>query len=156
MTTLRRFTFEPDALVAGDARLPWSDISVLIRATHRTHGESTATVKSTKLDIGRAVLTGGLMITKTKKTEIVTKTDESEPVLYIFRASGDPAWILHEQRTNFSALGPELTPTAPRNFVVAIQRIRKLATNARFDERLVSRKISPEELDLLAHVASIS
>ena len=156
MTRLRNFAFEPDALVAGDERLPWSDISVLIRATHRFHTEGTTTVKTTKLDLGRAVLTGGLMITKTKKQEVVTRSDNSEPVLYIFRASGEPAWILHEQRTNFAALGADLTPTAPRNFVLAIDRIRARATNARFDERLAARKTTPDELDLLAHILAVS
>src|SRR4051812_19427354 len=40
MVSLKRFTLESDALVAGDERLPWASITALVRATDKRRVES--------------------------------------------------------------------------------------------------------------------
>ena len=67
MVPLRRFTFEPDALVAADvpgARLPYDDILGIFRASHQTRTETRTETKSKQFSAGRALLTGGLLVTK--------------------------------------------------------------------------------------------
>ena len=158
MISLRRFALEPEALVAADRgeRLPWSDVGVLVRAVDRKKRHTTAVVKEKKLDVTRAVLTGGLVRNKTTQREVVTRVDDSEPVLYLFRRSGAAPWILREQGTHYEALGARLAPTAAPNFVAAVEELRARATGARYDDRLVTRRAAPEELDLLAHVIAWS
>lgn len=157
MVSLKRFALGDDALVAGDERLPWNDLAVLVRAVERRRVETTTTVKEKKTDLVRAVVTGGLVRSKTTTRVETARNDESEPVLYLFRASAATPWILREQGTHYEALGARLQPTAAPNFVATVAELRARAPRARFDERLVPRRVpSPEELDLLAHLVAWS
>jgi hypothetical protein len=157
MVSLKRFALEPDALVAGDARLPWSDVAALVRAVERRRVETTTTVKEKKTDLVRAVVTGGLVRSKTTTREQTARNDESEPVLYLFRKSGATPWILREQGTHYEALGARLAPTAAPNFVTTVAELRARAPRACYDERLVARRVaSPAELELLAHLVAWS
>ncbi len=153
MTTLRRFTFEPrrarcPVMHACRGRHLRADSR---HAPHARRRDAPRPSRSTKLDLGRADAHRRLMITKTEKTEIAVerrRIREPSPCSTSFGASGDPAWILHEQRTNFSALRPRAAPPhgPDLTFVLtSIQRIHqacKLVPDAaRFDERLLrSRK----------------
>lgn len=160
MVSLRRFALDDDALVAGDRgeRLPWSDIAVLVRAFDRRRSETSTTVTEKKLDMVRLVASGGLIRNKTTKREVVTRADDSEPVLYLFRTSGATPWILREQGTHYEALGKKLSPAAGPNFVTAVAELRARAPHARYDERLVTRRgiTSSHDLDLLAYLVARS
>jgi hypothetical protein len=156
MVALRRFDFEPDALVSHDAtgdRLAWADIRALVRATQRTTTHTTSVVTEKKFDVARAVATGGLMINKKTTTTQTTHATEHEPVLYIFGPPNTTPWLLREQHARYDALGAVVTPHSLKNFELAIAEIRRRAPHARFDERLVARKgAMPDELDVLAHI----
>ena len=150
MVSLRRFQMDAGALDAGGERLPWADISALIHARHHTQTATTEVVKENKFNLGRAVMTGGLVMRKTEKREVVTVTADTEHVLYLFRASGGTPWLLREQSTHYGALGAALAPTAMRNFAIAIEQFRTRAPHARFDESLARRPVS--DVDLFAHL----
>jgi hypothetical protein len=159
MVSLKRFALDEDALVATDRgeRLPWGDVAVLVRAVERRRVETTTLVKEKKTDLVRAVVTGGLVRSKTTTRAETARSDESEPVLYLFRGSGATPWILREQGTHYEALGARLSPTAAPNFLATVAELRARAPQARWDERLVARRVpSPEELDLLAHLVAWS
>ena len=160
MVSLRRFALEEAALVAGDRgeRLPWSDIAVLVRATDRRRVETSTTVKEKRLDVVRLVASGGLVRNKTTTREVTTRADESEPILYLFRASGATPWILREQGTHYEALGARVQPAAAPNFTATVAELRARAPRARYDERLVARRgiASSHDLDLLAHLVARS
>jgi hypothetical protein len=160
MISLRRFAFEDDALVAVDRgeRLPWDDLSALVRAVDRRRTETSTTVTEKKLDLTRLVATGGLVRNKKTTREVITRVDETEPVLFLFRKSGAAPWILREQGTHYEALGARLAPTAAPNFLRTVEELRARAPAARYDERLVSRRgiASSQDLDLLAHLVARS
>jgi hypothetical protein len=154
MLALKRFHFESDALVSSDglgARLPWGDITALVRATHRTVTESSEVVQEKKFSPMRAALSGGLVINTTTTTKLKTHTSENEAVLYIF-AAGTAPWLLRERHARYDALGSAVTLQSLENFRLTVAEIRKHAPRAPFDERLVTRKTSPEEDDILAHI----
>lgn len=171
MISLRRFRLDDDALVAADrpdARLPWSDLAALIRATDRTRVESVDQVKDKRFDLGRALATGGLIRSRTTRREVTTRVDDSEQLLYLFRRSGQTPWILREQGTHYGALGAQLASTALPNFLATVERLRLMAPEARVDERLLSRRLprasaplrggrvtSANDLDLLAHLVAL-
>ncbi|HEV7558556.1 MAG TPA: hypothetical protein VGO00_23965 [Kofleriaceae bacterium] len=150
MVSLRRFDMTDAGLEAGTERLPWTEISVLVHARHSHETEGVEVVKDKKFNLGRALVTGGLVMRKTVTREIVARKSDSEHVLYLFRASGGTPWLLREQGTHYSALGAALTPTAPRNFAIAVDEFRRRATAARFDDSLLRR--SPKDVDLYAHL----
>jgi hypothetical protein len=141
MTSLRDFHLEPDALVASAAsgeRFPYSDVLGLLRASHRTTTTSTQDVKERKLRPGMAIATGGLVLTKKTTREVITRTETREQVLYLFRKGRSAPWILRERAARYMGLGPDLRPTSLENFATTIRRLRELAPQAFYDERLMS------------------
>lgn len=170
MVTLKRFAIERDALVAnvGDERLPWARVTALVRATDRRRVESTNVVAEKKFDLGRTVMTGGLVRSRTTRREVTTRADDAEPVLYLFAGDGARPWLLREQGTHYEGLGDRLAPTAPANFLATVAEFRARAPHARYDERLVTRRrpaatapaspgklTSPHDLDLLAYLVTL-
>ena len=60
MRAMRNFGLEPDAVTVGrpsGERLPYEDISTMLRAAHRTSVDSVSVTKETKLSLGRTALT---------------------------------------------------------------------------------------------------
>jgi hypothetical protein len=82
------------------------------------------------------------MASKTTKREELSSSAETEPVLYVFRASGATPWLLRERATNYSALGRELAPSSMQNFLTTVRRLRELAPRAMYDERLLSLRVA--------------
>jgi hypothetical protein len=161
MTSLREFQLAEDWLTpqAGSSdRIGYGDIAVLLRATHRTTAESVEKIKERKLRPVMALATGGLVLSKTTTREVVTRTEDSEQVLYMFRRSGASPWLLRERSAHYGGLGAALRPTSLENFSNTVERIRNSAPLAAYDERLVnSRPIrgvanGVEATDILAHL----
>ena len=140
MISLKRFAFTPEALVAGDRgeRLPWAEVTALVRATDWRRVESATVVVEKKFDLARTVITGGLVRSRKTKTERTTRTDDTEPVLYVFAGATATPWLLREQGTHYEGLGERLASTAAPNFLETVEELRARAPQARFDERLVT------------------
>jgi hypothetical protein len=161
MVGLREFRLEAAELVADTSRpdrLLYDEILAFYRATHRTSTTTKEEVKEKKLRPGMAIATGGLIMSKTVKREVVTETTAHEQVLYLFRRNGGPAWILRERGARYAGLGEALSPTSLANFTTTMQRLRQLAPSAAYDERLLhSRPIrgvadGPDAADIIAHL----
>lgn len=139
MVVVRRFAFEPDALVLRDgagARLPYADILAVVRAVHRTRTETRSQVNDRSFSMGRALVTGGLVLTKTTSHEEKTVALDRDALLYLFRASNQTPWIVHERSADYSTLGAALAPSSAQNFLTLVARIRAAAPHAMYDERL--------------------
>ncbi len=146
MVAVRRFAFEPDAFVLPDVaggRLPWDDVLALFRAMHTTRTETRTETKSRKFSAGRALLTGGLSMTKTVASEERSQVTDRDQVLYVFRAGGDTPWILRERGTQYTGLGAELGPSSAQNFLTTLARLRARAPRAHYDERLMTPRSAP-------------
>lgn len=161
MTALRDFELRPGgiAATAEDVELlPYADVAALLRASHRAVTETTTEVKERKFRPGMALATGGLVISKTTTKEVTSRTEEREQVLYLFRRSGAPPWILRERGARYGGLGAELGRTALENFATMVKKLRSLAPGAFYDERLVSARairgvaVGADAADLLAHL----
>lgn len=140
MTSLKRFRLEATCIAASDdTKLPYTSILALVRATHRLQSETRSTVEEKKFRPGAALVTGGLVMTKTITREIVAQKDERMQVLYIFRNDGEP-WILRESGTDYSSLAEKRAPTQIENFRATIELLRAYAPQAVYDERLVSAR----------------
>jgi hypothetical protein len=102
--------------------------------------KSTAqTVKTSerKFAAGKALLSGGLMLTKKveKTTEVVTET--REPFLLVSRNDGEPDLILYERRLDYRFLGAEMQPVSRANLERVLARLRTLAPEAPLDDRVM-------------------
>jgi hypothetical protein len=161
MTVIVDVSFDPDALRAGNRqaeRLPYDDILALLAATHRTEETGTREEKERKFRPGMALATGGLVLSKTTKRQVVTHTQNREQVLYLFPKSGRTPWLLRERTARYAGLGPELAPSSWENFRTTRERLRERAPGARYDERLLALRSvrgipdGVEATDLLAHL----
>jgi len=137
----RSFAFEPAGarLTARDGEtltLPWDEVRLVLRGirTARTTSEHTET--SRKLALGRAVLTGGLVMTKKTTSTVRGSEEESEQFVLVHGRTGQRV-MLGENALEFSGLGPLLQPARTANIGVLAQEVRRRTPQAFHDDRLV-------------------
>lgn len=130
-----------EGFVAVDGRgqrhvCPAASIAAFLRG-HRTM-ETSELVKTTerKLDLGKALLTSGLAITKKVETTSERRTSSREPFILVQRNDGLPGIMLYEGRLNYQCLGPALQPSRSANFTALLARLRALAAGAPVDDRI--------------------
>lgn len=174
---VRTFAFGDDGLSCtslasnATAEVRWEDVVALVRAVHRSWSESLEKSTTQSLSLGRAALSGGLMMTKKVTTETKHSSSEHEPVLYLFRRQGPPLLFM-QSRVRYDGLGGVLQPSQLQNFATLSRRLREHAPRAPYDERLVSARPSTDRVraganggvssstadsvDLLAHLVALS
>jgi hypothetical protein len=97
----------------------------------------TETTERRQLSLGRAVLTGGLMVTKTVKTSKSEVQIDVAGFLHLYPAAGPPL-VFRQGDLNFAGLGKELQPSVAANFTRLVAVLRELCPKARYDERLAT------------------
>ena len=184
MLAVRRFHIDEDALVlegrgaggeaaaapAPDVRVPYAEMIALVLASHRHSFESHDEKKETKFRPVAALASGGVILTKTVKRDVVRTNEDREQVIYIFRRR-QPACLLREAVAQYGGLGEAVRPTRIENFQTTLRLLRANATAVPFDDRLVGVKRFPEPpndpgaprafdaetggVDLLAHLVAM-
>jgi hypothetical protein len=175
MFSPKAFRFEAGTFVGigngEERRLALTDIFALVRATVSTHVEDMVTSHERKLSMGRAALTGGLLLSKVGDRSDRRVTEEHEPVLYVFRIDAAP-WLLRSTQMRYHGLANEMKRSQVENFDVLIRTLRELAPSAPFDARLLSVRArantlvtsgskhlsvsSSGTIDVLAHIVASS
>ena len=145
MASPRSYVFEPESFVASDPAwgqqsMPYADIAALIQARAQVIEQSSAITKEKKLSMGRAVLSGGMMMRKTNTTEQRNMTEEHEQVLYLVRKDGRDPMFLRAGRLRHRGLGDRAGRTSLANFATLIAVLRERAPQALFDDRLVRQR----------------
>jgi hypothetical protein len=137
----RNLELSPERLVAVDGRgqrheCPVSAIAAFIRGIRLI--ETSEIIKTTqrKLDIGKALLTSGLSVTKKVETVSERTTSAKEHFLLIQCGSGLPEIMLCEHRLNYQCLGTGIQPSTYGNQVALLARLRALAPEAPVDDRI--------------------
>ena len=138
---VRSFAFE-DAGAHFTARsgatltLAWAEVRLVLRGlrTARTTIEHTETSRT--VSMGRAVLTGGLVMTK-KTSSTVHGSEEDCEQFVLVHGDGGERVILGEETVEFSGLGPLLQPARAANIGVVAQELKRRAPRAFHDDRLV-------------------
>jgi hypothetical protein len=90
-----------------------------------------------KFSPGKALLTGGLMLTSKKKIETNRQELHTEGFLAVGLRDG-PTLMFREKEVQYQGLGPAMQPTRFANFVALAQELRRRAPSAFYDERLMS------------------
>jgi hypothetical protein len=167
MVPMRRFAFDHGSIVAGNEQLPFDDVFAVLRATYRTQTEARSEVVEKQTSMGRAIMTGGLMMSKKVTRDETKRTSDREQILYLFRRSGRP-WILREKSAYYQGLGARMGVSQHENFNTTLALLREYMPRATFDDRLTQIRRVPERtrslsgkvdvssnadgMDLLAHV----
>ncbi len=141
---VRKFLFGDGGLEiearTGDAvRIEYDLIDTIIRGTRIVQTTETETVKEQKFAAGRAILTGGLMITKSVKVTRESRTvDVREGFIYLYPGNRRPIVFL-ESALLYDSLGPALRPTRAANFAFVLAELRRRCPGAAYDDRLLSK-----------------
>jgi hypothetical protein len=121
------------------AEVDYGEIQLVLRGARIDERTEIKRTEQRKFSPSRALLTGGLVLTKTtSKTEQVT-TVEREEFLHLYAGEG-PALALRAGALNYQSLGPALQPSTAANFAYLVDFFRRALPHARFDERLTSRQ----------------
>jgi hypothetical protein len=156
MTSMRRFCLNAGSISSDEgprAELPYGDVLALVAAVHRQRVTSESVVRDSKFSVGRAVMTGGMVNTRTVKRETRATTEERDAVLYVFRRGGGIPWILRERGTRWAGHGRPVAPTAGANFRPTVRLWRAPMPRAVYDDRLVTRRSAPERMAVAAGAA---
>lgn len=145
MVSPRGFSLRPHAFVGelaggGQAELAWSDLLAMFVATHLRSEATTTEASQKKFSMGRAALTGGLVMSKTTTKTAHRAAEEREPVLYLVHRQGHGHFLLAESRLRYGGLGERRGPAAHDNFRILIELLRERAPHALFDDRLLTQK----------------
>src|SRR5262245_31309508 len=107
-----------------------------VRIEERTEIKRT---EQRKFSPSRALLTGGLVLTKTTRKSELATTEEREDFLHLY-AGGDPPLVFRSGALNFRSLGAELRPSTAANYSYLVETLRRALPHARWDERLANRQ----------------
>jgi hypothetical protein len=142
---VREFSFSATGIQGQDDQgrpldIAYADISGLIRALSVESAESTVTTREKKLNVGMAVMTGGLVMSKTVERTTRSASEAREQQLYLFKRGHAGAWMFCESTLRYQGLGAKLAPTSIRNFQVLIEELRARAPHALYDPRFLTQK----------------
>lgn len=140
---MKRFGFGPDGLRLETVRkdslsVSYPDIELILRGTGIVRSTTTETEKTRSLSIGRAVLTGCMMVSKTTKAEREVTEEKRQGFINVYCAKG-PVLAFYENVLVYDSLGPALKHSRAANFSYLVSELRKRCPGGRYDERLLSR-----------------
>jgi hypothetical protein len=167
----RSLAFGPEGVRVASERgasdlIPPGAILLLQRGVRSITKTTVTEGTERKLSLGRALLTGGLVVTESGETTEVQRSTTHEPFLLLHRRDGKPDVVLYERRLDYRpSLGPALALSSGPNFEATTAQVRAVAGDAAYDDRLGRpgflagiRYTSADEVDvalylvLLAHL----
>ncbi len=116
----------------------YQDVELLLRGIRIVQHESAAPPPKRKLSPVRAVLSGGLILTKSVRQPRRPPVEEREGFLQLY-ARGMPPLAWREGRLLYRSLGKALLPARHANFAQVVAELRRRCPGAAYDERLASR-----------------
>jgi hypothetical protein len=159
----RRVDFADRALVVTDGQGNTHTCSpqamgLFQRGVRRSSKTTRVTTSERRFAAGKALLSGGLLLTK-KVDRTTVKTSESEECFVLIqRSDGEPDIIVYERRVNYEFLGPAMLPSSRGNLDLVWRQLCALAPAVKTDDRvaqpgfvngLAATRADPVDLALL-------
>ncbi|PYQ55984.1 MAG: hypothetical protein DMF53_26940 [Acidobacteria bacterium] len=124
----------------GDtAEIAYRDLDLFLRGTRIDERTELKTTEQRKFSMGRALLTQGLMMTKTvRKTDKVTSLEREE--FFHLYADGRPPLVFRSGALDYRSFGPALQPSVQANFTHLVEQVRQAFPEVPYNERLANRQ----------------
>ncbi len=117
-------------------RVAWPDVLAVLRGSRESSTEAERTETSRSLSLGRAIATGGLVMTRSSSKTVRSSDTSYQQVILLYARDGRSAALI-EGQVDFTCLGPDLQPSSTTNMATLGQRFRQLARGAFHDDRLL-------------------
>ncbi|MFH1812081.1 MAG: hypothetical protein ABIJ09_25305 [Pseudomonadota bacterium] len=149
----RTFSGDATGLVLSEPGKPpvsvrFGEIAALLRAKGSVESSTHIKTEHRTFSAAKAVMTGGLLVSKTVRSELSQVVAEQEQVLYIVMAAPARALVLQESTLHYEGLGALLQKTTAENFRILRQVLRDHAPQALYDERLFVQRRKRELVSL--------
>ena len=140
---VRSFLFHPAGMRVetrtGERHVVRFDgIRRLLQGQDFVRTEETRTKTRRRLDLGKAIATGGISITRKEKTRTTTTREAGGPFLLVY-AAGLPTLAFRETELQYQGLGNLVQPGRPANFQRLVAELRARAGAARWNGQLLTR-----------------
>ncbi len=116
-------------------RIPAGGVALFQKGTRVTTTTETEQTTERNFSLGRAALSGGLILTK-KVEKTTTHTSTAHDTFIVINRVDGPDVILYEKRTDYRFLGAALQPASNANLMKTLATLRALAPAAPFDDRV--------------------
>jgi hypothetical protein len=120
----------------GEEEVPLPSLALIQRGARTTTLTEVTKKMERRLDVTRALLTGGLMLTKKVENKATRTTTSRESFLLLHRGDGERDVILYERRLDYRFLGADLQPPSAANFDRLLARLRAAAPRVPYDDRV--------------------
>jgi hypothetical protein len=145
MPVARSFALLAEAFVGLDERkrqltLPYAQILGIVRAAELSSTTQTLVTSHKKVDLGRALLSGGVVTKKTVEKTKTNETTERQQVAYVFLSANPDPVLLKERSLSYEGLGALRAPSARESLDALIGCLHRSAPNALLDGRLLVHK----------------
>lgn len=117
----------------------YREIDLILRGVRIEERVELQTTEQRKFSAGRALMTGGLVTSKTTRKVQQVTTEERDDFLHLY-AHGKPPLVFRSSAVTYQSLGPALQPSIAANFAYLVERLRQAAPQAIYDERLTNRQ----------------
>ena len=117
----------------------YREIDLVLRGVRLEERTEIKRTEQRKFSPSRALLTGGLVLTKTTRRAEPVTTEEREDFLHLY-SGGAPPLVFRSGALNFRSLGAELRPSTAANYSYLVETLRRALPHARYDERLATRQ----------------
>jgi hypothetical protein len=136
----RAIDFRGDALSFFDGQghehaCPATALSVIHRGVRLTATNETVRSTERRFDLGKAILTGGLMMTSSAERNDLRTRETREGVLLLERNDGEPDIAVYERRLDYGCLGLDKLPSSYGNLEATLGRLRAVAPHAALEDR---------------------
>ena len=111
-------------------------VSLIQRGVRVTTTSETVKTTERRLDFGKAVLSGGLMLTSKIQKQSVRTQESREAFFLLQRNDGEPDAIIYERRVDYRFLGADKQPASHANLERTLARLHALAPAAPVDDRV--------------------
>jgi len=118
--------------------IAFHDVELILCGISIARDTAIETVKHRSINLGRAVLSGGLMITKTTKTKQDVTAETRERFINLY-AGNAPVIVFRENIIDYNSLGFARKPSRAENFTFLTAEFRRCCPAARHDDRLLNR-----------------
>lgn len=132
----RELSFERDALRSDRGTLKYTDIHALVMGAEVTHTDTVHTTTKRKLDVTKAIATGGLKMTSKVTEKHHVHRHEHEQYLLVYPTGGRTPWLLAEYGLHYASAGVEVGRVSGDNFRRVVTCLREHAPHVGLDDSL--------------------